>query len=67
MADKYQLEDGSGNYLLEDGSGAYLLEESSTVITVTTILKYELTGSGNVRERPVFNYEFPQKIYVILT
>ncbi len=35
--------------------------------TVSTILKYELTGSGNVRERPTFNYEFPQKIYVILT
>ncbi len=35
--------------------------------TVSTTIKYELTGSGSVRERPFFNYEFPQKIYVILT
>jgi len=33
---------------------------------VDTILKYDLTGAGDVRERPIFNYEFQQQIYVIV-
>ena len=66
MAGDYELEDGSGTYLLEDGSGSYLLESTSSS-SVSIIIKFDLTGSGNVRVRPTFNYEFPQKIYVILT
>jgi len=34
--------------------------------TVTSILKYELTGSSNVRFRPIFNFEFPLKLYAIV-
>ena len=34
--------------------------------TVTTILKYELTGASDVRVRPIFNFEFPVKLYAIV-
>jgi len=34
--------------------------------TVTTILKYELEGGSDVHERPTFNFEFPQTIFVIV-
>jgi len=34
--------------------------------TVTTIIKYQLTGQGDVKEVPTFNFEFPQEIYVVL-
>jgi len=32
----------------------------------TTILKYELQGSSAIRERPSFDFEFQQTIYVVL-
>lgn len=38
----------------------------SPFTTVTTIIKYEITGSSNVRTRPIFNFEFPQRLYVVL-
>ena len=34
--------------------------------TVTTIIKYEMTGASNVRDRPVFNFDYPQQLYVVL-
>ena len=34
--------------------------------TVTTIIKYALTGASDVRDRPVFNFEYPQQLYVVL-
>jgi len=34
--------------------------------TVSIILKYNLSGSSDVRERPTFNFDFPQEIYVVL-
>jgi len=30
------------------------------------ILKYTLTGSSSTRERPLFNYEFPQTLFVVV-
>jgi len=34
--------------------------------TTPVIIKYEM-GKADSRERVSFNYEFPQKIYVVLT
>ncbi len=33
---------------------------------VITIIKYEITGAGGTRTKPVFDYEFPKTIYVVL-
>lgn len=36
------------------------------VITISIIIKYELSGQSDVFERPTFNFDFPQEIYVVL-
>jgi len=38
----------------------------TTRITVSIIIKYNLSGSSDVREKPTFNFDFPQEIYVVL-
>lgn len=59
----YELESG-GFYELEDGSEPYELE--SSILKLKTIIKYEMSGSSDTRERPVFSFEFPLKIFAII-
>jgi len=33
---------------------------------ITNDIVYEMTQGSDVRQRPIFNFEFPQEIYVIL-
>ena len=33
---------------------------------VEVILKYELAGVSEITEKPTYNFEFPQEIYVVL-
>lgn len=34
--------------------------------SLTTIVKYQITGNADVRTRPVFDYEFAQQMHVVL-
>jgi len=34
--------------------------------SLTTTIKYQITGNADVRTRPVFDYEFVQTIHVVL-
>ena len=64
----------SENRVLEDSelrvteSGEQRVTEAAiiTTSTVTSIAKYEIAGVSNITEKPTYNFEFPQEIYVVL-
>jgi len=35
--------------------------------TITTIIKFDQIGASDTRERPVFSYEFPVQLYMIVS
>lgn len=35
--------------------------------TITTIIKYNQIGASDTRERPSYNYEFPTKLYMVIS
>lgn len=58
------------NRVIEDSelrvteAGEQRVTEGLTV--VKKIIKYSMTGSSDVREKPIFSYEFVQKIFAIV-
>lgn len=34
--------------------------------TLTSIIKYEMASVSDITEKPTYNFEFPQEIYVVL-
>ena len=36
-------------------------------LTLTTVIVYNQVGSSDLRVRPIFNYEFPVQLYMVVT
>ena len=61
-----QTEDGLDDRQTEDGLDLRVTEALHGIGTVSIIIKYEMVGASNVRERAAFKFEFPQKLFVVL-
>ena len=50
----------------ESGEQRVTESEVDNRVTISSILKYEIIGTSDIREVPTFKFDFPQEIYVVL-
>mgnify|MGYP003675246663 CR=1 FL=1 len=61
-------EDGLDIRYTEDNVDARVTEFTPDPrIQLSTIIIYSQVGSSNLRVRPIFNYEFPVQLYMVVT
>jgi hypothetical protein len=68
VSETRRTDDGLDDRQTEDGLYTRVTEfVPVTTVTVQSTIKYNQIGASDLRVRPIFNYEFPVQLYMIVT